>query len=193
MRVGRISEESNRILQSLSRTPIYPNDGLEPTELFPLRHQVESSNSIRLSQLPGTTYSFDAIDSSPTDYGFKLLENTMAPKRLELKLNTQVMLIKNLDRDKVNGSVGKIVGWGEVIRNEIGLMVEVPEIVKDVNGKVIKEIWYPRVRFLNALSDFVIRPVEFTVSLPKSKSVYQKESAIEPCRRQIPLVLAWAM
>ena len=38
----------------------------------------------------------------------KMLSNFMAPQRLTLRLNAQVMLIKNVDEMLVNGSMGKV-------------------------------------------------------------------------------------
>lgn len=41
----------------------------------------------------------------------KTLDNVMAPRVLTLKLNAQVMLLKNMDVGLVNGSVGKVIGF----------------------------------------------------------------------------------
>jgi ATP-dependent DNA helicase PIF1 len=80
---------------------------------FPLRQQVDDANRARLAALPGEEYHFFAIDDGEEapDRLQKTLENVMAPKQLVLKLNAQVMLLKNMENGLVNGSVGKIVAF----------------------------------------------------------------------------------
>lgn len=39
----------------------------------------------------------------------KMLANFMAPSKLTLKLDSQVMLIKNMDETLVNGSIGRVI------------------------------------------------------------------------------------
>ena len=43
----------------------------------------------------------------------KQLANFMAPRELKLKINSQVMLIKNMDESLVNGSIGKVVKFAD--------------------------------------------------------------------------------
>ena len=43
----------------------------------------------------------------------KILQNMMAAESIFLKLNAQVMLIKNMDDTLVNGSMGKVIGFCE--------------------------------------------------------------------------------
>ena len=40
-----------------------------------------------------------------------MLANFMAPQVLKLRINAQVMLIKNVDETLVNGSVGKVIAF----------------------------------------------------------------------------------
>ncbi|GKT95466.1 DNA repair and recombination protein PIF1 [Colletotrichum tofieldiae] len=107
MRLGRISEETVQAFRKLTR-PIVSDDGLEVTELFPTRYEVENANQGRLRNLPGKTYRFDAADSGDPQMRDKLLQNMMAPKSIDLKVGAQVMLIKNMDDTLVNGSLGKV-------------------------------------------------------------------------------------
>ena len=112
MRQGNISQQARDTFKSLSR-PLTFTDGLLPTELFPLRFEVEKSNTSRLQSLTSTSHFFAARDSGSAseDKRKKLLENMVAQGRLELKKDAQVMLIKNMDENLVNGSVGRVLGF----------------------------------------------------------------------------------
>lgn len=112
MRKGNISQQARDTFKSLSR-PLAFTDGLLPTELFPLRNEVDRSNTSRLQSLTGTSHFFVARDSgsAPEEKRKKLLENMVAQGRLELKKDAQVMLIKNMDENLVNGSVGRVLGF----------------------------------------------------------------------------------
>lgn len=125
MRKGAISPAAAQTLRSLSR-PLLPRadgtgDGdhqlLLPTELFPLRADVERSNAARLAALPGPARRFDARDSAGAaaqlspDRRRRLLDAMPAPARLELKRGAQVMLLRNVSETLVNGSVGRVLGF----------------------------------------------------------------------------------
>lgn len=118
MRKGEISTAAARRLQSLSR-PLPRADGdqpqLLPTELFPLRAEVDRANASRLAALAGPPHAFAARDSAaggvPPDRRRRLLDAMAAPAQLELKPGAQVMLIKNVSDALVNGSVGRVVGF----------------------------------------------------------------------------------
>ncbi|TQS32951.1 hypothetical protein Golomagni_06719 [Golovinomyces magnicellulatus] len=112
MRLGKISDKTVQAFKALSR-PLKFDDGVDSAELFPTRNQVEYSNQSRLRELPGKPYRYDAADAGKEDRREKLLSNMMAPKSIELKLNAQVMLIKNLDDTLVNGSLGKVIGFSD--------------------------------------------------------------------------------
>ncbi|GAA5974457.1 hypothetical protein JCM11641_003225 [Rhodosporidiobolus odoratus] len=116
MRFGRLSQESIKKFYALQREPKYPI-GIEPTELFPMRNEVERSNQNRLRALKGDEHTFKSEDTTadPDPARQKTnpyLNNFMAPDSLTLKVGAQVMLIKNLDLTLVNGTVGTVVGFG---------------------------------------------------------------------------------
>lgn len=85
---------------------------------FPMRNEVDRANQARLRALPGKEYSFKAVDevngsSSPADtQKSTYLQNFMAAETLVIKVGAQVMLIKNLDVDLVNGTIGKVTKIG---------------------------------------------------------------------------------
>lgn len=112
MRRGEISPEAKKTFISLSR-PLPMEDGLLPTELFPLRNEVERANASRLASLTGPSFKYEARDSgsAPPEKRAKLLDNMVATRLLELKQDSQVMLIKNVDESLVNGTVGKVLGF----------------------------------------------------------------------------------
>lgn len=113
MRFGRLTPGSIAEFRKLAR-PIYYDDGIEPTELFPRREDVDRSNSGRLNALNTDGWSYVAADGGAvTDpvQREKILSNFMAPQQIMLKVDAQVMLIKNVDETLVNGSMGKVVGF----------------------------------------------------------------------------------
>jgi ATP-dependent DNA helicase PIF1 len=113
MRFGKLSQASITAFKALAR-PIEYDDGIEPTVLFPRREDVDRANSSKLSVLNTDGYTYTAVDGGtvvdPTQRA-KLLANFMAPATIPLKINAQVMLIKNLDDSLVNGSMGKVIGF----------------------------------------------------------------------------------
>lgn len=119
LRLGTITPAASATFKALSR-PLPPDPaGILPTELFPLRQEVDRANSARLSALTTEEHAFISRDSgnAASEKRAKLLGNMMAPQKLLLKVGAQVMLIKNLDERLVNGSVGKVLGFwrqGEV-------------------------------------------------------------------------------
>ena len=112
LRRGEISPATQSVLASLSR-PLPQDDGLVPTQLFPLRTEVDRANTSRLAALTGPGRVFVARDSGSAEQGKRqrLLENMMAVRTLELKRDAQVMLVKNVSETLVNGSVGKVLGF----------------------------------------------------------------------------------
>lgn len=132
MRFGRMTSASIQAFSSLSRPIIY-DDGIVATELFPRREDVERANSTRLDALNTDGWSYSAVDGgSITDpvQREKLLSNFMAPKHIMLKIDCQVMLIKNLDETLVNGSMGKVIDF-----------VHKQFFDTDIEGKWSRDAW----------------------------------------------------
>ena len=83
--------------------PLHPlPSGVLPTELYPLRTQVERANIGWLAAPPGSMYAFVARNTGTHQ---KVLEQMVAPTRLALKADAQVMLMKNVGEHLVKGSV----------------------------------------------------------------------------------------
>jgi ATP-dependent DNA helicase PIF1 len=205
MRLGRVTEDTVQTFKGLSRPLVY-DDGINATELFPTRQEVDRSNETRLRALPGEVRTFMAQDTGDPNIRDKLLENMMAPKLLELKKDAQVMLIKNLDDTLVNGSLGKVVGFTSEAffeanahkmfgEEDVGPTDEpdveaakrkIKSFSRDSALKDMKE--YPVVRF-NATDGSYrvlhIMPEEWKVELPNGE--------VQAKRTALPLILAWAL
>jgi ATP-dependent DNA helicase PIF1 len=167
---------------------------------FPTRNEVESSNERRLRALPGQVYRYDALDTGVPEVRDKLLQNMMAPKSLELKKGAQVMLIKNMDDTLVNGSLGTV----EAFMSETAFE-SMPSEDSGVDASVVKRISaftneldkkstsgdntkYPLVKFHatdGSSRMLLIVPEDWKVELPTGE--------IQASRKQIPLILAWAL
>ncbi len=112
LRIGIITPTHMRILKSLERKVEY-HDGIEPTELYAIKTQVEKANNLRSLKLPGKSFSFISKDFGPDQSLKQIDKSVMAPKNLSLKRNTQVMLIKNdiNNLSLVNGTLGIVIGF----------------------------------------------------------------------------------
>jgi hypothetical protein len=79
---------------------------LQPTNLNPLKKEVENENKIEFKALPGKIYTFEALDEARGSYAqgeLRRLDNVPAPPRLELKTGAQVLLLANLSvKGKLN-------------------------------------------------------------------------------------------
>lgn len=115
MRRGEIPAAAEKTLKALSRPLSQAEGALLPTELFPLRADVDRANASRMAALPGPAYSFESRDTgrAPPDKRRRLLDNMAVVKTLVLKRDAQVMLVKNVSETLVNGSVGKVVAFCE--------------------------------------------------------------------------------
>lgn len=204
MRLGKISDQNVQIFKDLAR-PLTFEDGLDVTELFPTRYEVERSNESRLRHLPGETYHYESLDSGDANIRDKLLANMMAPKSMDLKKGAQVMLIKNMDDTLVNGSLGKVMGfmaeatfetWAATghgsgvdddpevdgsSKRKIKAFSRDPENMKDLRE-------YPVVRF--TATDGTHRVI---LCIPEDWKVELPTGEVQASRKQLPLILAWAL
>ncbi|KUI62559.1 ATP-dependent DNA helicase PIF1 [Cytospora mali] len=205
MRLGRISDQTVATFKQLSR-PLSFEDGLEVTELFPTRQEVENSNQKRLRDLPGEVHRYEALDSGDPSIRDRLLGNMMAPKVLELKKGAQVMLIKNLDETLVNGSLGTVIGFSTEAAFDIsgGIFDEEYEKGDDVDPKVRKRLAafsrqlsenvgpdkkkYPLVQF-----HAVDGTARIMLCCSEPWKVETPTGEVQASREQLPLILAWAL
>ncbi len=111
VRTGKPSDETLAALQSGGAQDVH--DNIEPTLLYTTNRMVDGENSVRLAQLLGVVKRFVAQDSGEKHALKNTTGWTNAPDTLDLKLDAQVVLLRNLDiaGGLVNGSRGVVVGF----------------------------------------------------------------------------------
>lgn len=124
----------------------------------------------------------------------------MAPPTIELKKGAQVMLIKNMDETLVNGSLGTVDGFMSEATFELKAGVDDSDMEPDskkrvrafasalAEGAKIDNKEYPVVCF-HAVDGTQRRilcvPEDWKVELPTGET--------QASRKQLPLILAWAL
>ena len=132
-----------------------------------------------MQTLRGELHTYWASDtgSAEKEYRDKQLANLMAPSQLQLRIDSQVMLIKNTDETLVNGSMGKVIKFVDPHTwNKGDLLLEEEESKgkgKPKNAGVGGPT-YPLVRFpIQGLPgqyrDVVIQPETWKISLPNGE------------------------
>jgi ATP-dependent DNA helicase PIF1 len=178
LRVGRVSDEHDRVLQSRMHARLSTENGVLPTRLYTHRDSVERENEVQLNALTGRAFVFVAKDTGD-DYTKEMLaKNCMAPATLKLKLGAQVMLLKNLDPPLlVNGSRGRVVGFERMTA------ASVSEEERKRSKAQVEDREYPKVRFDNG-QELVLTPQAWEV---------ERGGVVMATRAQVPLCLAWAL
>lgn len=177
---------------------------------FPTRVEVDNANNARMQNLGGKSWEFRAEDSgSITDLTQrdKLLQNCMAAPLITLKKGAQVMLIKNIDDQLVNGSVGKVLAFMDEKTFDLyhsdedmfhALVSEDNEELSESRMKIKQmmnknpvgdtSLIWPLVRF--ALPDGTTREM---LCQHESWKIELPNGEVQASRTQIPLMLAWAL
>ncbi|AQZ15958.1 RRM3 (YHR031C) [Zygosaccharomyces parabailii] len=108
----RYGEPTPNLIKSIKRLErqVYYQDGIDPTELYATRKEVEASNARQLRKLPGKSREYHAQDVGPQELLPLLDSSVMADKVVTLKVEAQVMMLKNRpESELVNGSLGKVL------------------------------------------------------------------------------------
>ncbi|ELR19480.1 uncharacterized protein ACA1_267700 [Acanthamoeba castellanii str. Neff] len=90
-----------------------------PTKLCPTNYEVENINRVHINGIRSAPVKYPGKDDVPSEDGPRrillnwLEKGCIALNHVELKIDAQVMLIKNLSSELVNGSRGVVVGWAD--------------------------------------------------------------------------------
>lgn len=194
MRFGRVNAKTTEAFKALSRKVTY-TDGIEPTELFSTRREVDNANFTRSNHLNTEAHTYVAMEYPGIDskgervskeHMERLLERLVVPNTIQLKVGAQVMLIKNLiPGELVNGSVGQVVRFctsAEAIKESTETVK--PDGIGGAKSAPPSDRVWPVVRFIRGREMMCI-PQDFTVN--------NADGGMEARRVQLPLILAWAL
>lgn len=165
---------------------------------FPRREDVERSNSGRMSRLQTQEMPFTASDGGSIqdpNQREKMLSNFMAPQRLVLRVDAQVMLIKNIDDTLVNGSMGRVLRFSDTLEvgdeSSKGDMGAIGATTSNTSGKkpvssggITKGRQYPVVEFLvpGGKRRVLVQPETWKVELPSGE--------VQVSRTQVSILLS---
>jgi ATP-dependent DNA helicase PIF1 len=167
-----------------------------------------------MNRLSGEVMTFVATDSGTikdVQTREKLLANCMAPRVIQLKKGAQVMLIKNMEGNLVNGSLGKVTAFMDEstfdyysknekdFTSESGFLSDEERSIRakkklklmsynDKEGEITTSRKWPLVCFVQpdgTERHFLCQPETWKIELPNGE--------VQAQRQQVPLILAWAL
>lgn len=164
IRHASLNEQDIELLKSRER--LIPSEEANPTLLVTHNYQADKINLEKLNSLDEEeTFTFKMSESGKEKSIEFLKKNCLAQSELTLKVNSQVMMLKNSLQKQgvINGSIGIIIGFSKS---------NFP-IVKFHNGEVC-----------------IIGPEEWSTEV-FNETTQKKE--VTASIKQIPLALAWAI
>ncbi|KAG2070723.1 hypothetical protein BDR04DRAFT_967682, partial [Suillus decipiens] len=191
MRFGKLDKASAQAFLNLSR-PVEYEDGIGPTQLYPTRSEVDSANHRKLASLPGCGVKYPATDTPGRDSNDNLVSFEQMTRLLEKLVAQRVIHLKNMVQGElVNGSVGQVIRFStseEAMRTATPIATEEglkggPSMKSELPANYDNSQW-PVVRFTCGREVLCV-PTDFTVD--------NADGGVEARRRQVPLILAWAL
>ena len=221
LRIGHVNQNARDLFRAchINNKP-FPKDGIIPTKLFCTNRDVDSENATRLQTLKTQAMLFSAYDEldiptangDATEKEIKLLQeaaNAKVPFDLTLKVGAQIVLLRNLRSDLVNGSRGKIIGWQDISVEFSKNINKRQKTTTDSSSSTSNEyeiLWSGRdnqpngrlLQMLTASSEPVLSPIiQFSngrvVTIPPFEFFIGLGSKGSVIRLQLPLKLAWAL
>lgn len=186
LRVGQVSQQSNRVLQSKvqesSLAKHLPMPSVRPTKLFSTNKDVDGYNLTELQHLADQHDSdeaseprfYQSVDEGKEPYMNQLRSGTKAPQALTLRIGAQVMLLKNLSASEglVNGARGSVIGF------------------EKANGR---SAFYPHLPVVKFQVFVGSEKREEVRTITHDSWDIKQGDRVLASRIQIPLILAWAI
>lgn len=117
IRKGNITGEINEEMNKLSRE-LNPVEGVKPTYLFPTKAKANNYNSEQMNKIKSKMFKYKAETTGKlkgTSEFMKMADSCILPEFLNLKVGSQVMLVKNqFQHHLVNGTKGVVVDFIEI-------------------------------------------------------------------------------
>lgn len=173
LRIGHMDEPTVNLFNGLSRDLSSQDEG-EPVNLYATKARADRYNSEKLMTIDEKEYIYDCDDFIRPNASFDILKQCPAPQSVVLKKKAQVMLIRNLNSDLVNGTVGIVTGF----TNPVDKLYE---------DKAYKES-LPIVRFTLANGRMHTRVLDRS-----TWEVKHGDGSLLASRYQMSLILAWAV
>jgi ATP-dependent DNA helicase PIF1 len=156
MRTGKLSDENYKKLESLNNTKF--KNGIKPTKLFPVNVNVDIINKKEFDKLVklnnNQTKLYEARSKYKTD--------TIESYNINLTLNAQIMVIRNISVEKhlVNGTRGIVVGLSD---NTV--------IIKDMNSVIHHINYYTDINKNGKGNEISFMPLKlaYAISIHKSQ------------------------
>ena len=188
VRTNSCTEEDLKLLESRTISPDSSDYPFESLHVYTTWKNVNKYNTKMMSTLPGTVYTLKAIDSKiDTNSGVEVRYSNRASDtgglldELQLVAGCRVMLKYNIDVSDglVNGATGKVLHIVLLANSVTTILVEFDN--QDIGRKAKQESHFKQ--------DY---PTAVPISRVESRFNIGNRNAISACRRQFPLVLAWA-
>lgn len=118
----RVGDVDSKLVSTLMDLKPVEGRGIEPTRLYSTNERVDQENMDHLQILEGEMVQFGAQDWGSERHLKNVSSWSNGPQTLKLKINAQVVLLRNIDFNAglVNGSRGVVVGFnndgGPVVR-----------------------------------------------------------------------------
>lgn len=178
IRVGAVTDEVLEFVKKVSQEKIYDSES-GPVNLFATKSRTDHYNTTQLDKLDTEIITYMADDQyvDRNNSTINLLNNCPVPSELNIKVGAQVMLVKNLTTELVNGTVGVVTG-----------LIDTNKLSETDKKRYSKLESTPIVRFTlsngKVQTRFLTRET-WETQLPGGQ--------IQASRTQIPLILAWAV